>query len=67
MTGLRTGDYAGLYTEKSGLDVSHVGIIIKERGATLLRHASSLQKKVIDQDLVKYLTDKPGLVVLRPK
>ncbi len=64
---LHTGDYAGIYTEKAGLDVSHVGIIIKHNGATLLRHASSLSRRVIDQDLKGYLADKPGLVIVRPK
>jgi hypothetical protein len=66
---LRTGDYAGIYSDKEGLDVSHVGIIIRDNETVLLRHASSLQsnRRVIDQDLGGYLADKPGLVVLRPK
>jgi hypothetical protein len=69
ITKLRTGDYAGIYTEKAGLDVSHVGIIIKDGEEVRLRHASSLDtyRKVIDQDLKTYLTDKPGLMVLRPR
>jgi len=69
VAGLQTGDYAGIYSEKAGLDVSHVGIIIKNKGTTRLRHASSLRlyRKVIDQDLKKYLIGKPGLVVLRAK
>ncbi len=66
---LKTGDYAGVYSEKAGLDVSHVGIIIKEKGGALLRHASSLDayRKVIDQALKAYWADKPGIVVLRPR
>jgi hypothetical protein len=66
---LQTGDYAGIYSEKTGLDVSHVGIIIKDGEAIRLRHASSLQtyRRVIDQDLMFYLAGKPGLVVLRPR
>lgn len=69
IAGLRNGDYAGIYTEKGGLDVSHVGIIIKTEGKTFLRHASSLEmnRKVIDQNLKEYLTGKPGLLVLRAK
>ncbi|MCX5806348.1 MAG: DUF1460 domain-containing protein [Proteobacteria bacterium] len=69
IAGLRNGDYAGIYTEKAGLDVSHVGIIIKKKGKCFLRHASSLEanRKVIDQDLRKYLTGKPGFLVLRAK
>jgi hypothetical protein len=69
MRRLRTGDYAGIYSEIAGLDVSHTGIVIKENGNISLRHASSAQgvKKVVDRDLRSYLEDTPGLVVLRPK
>ena len=66
---LRTGDYAGIYSEKEGLDVTHVGIIIKEKNKTWLRNASSLDayRKVVDQDLKEYLAGKPGLIVLRAR
>ncbi len=66
---LFTGDYVGIYSGIPGLDVSHVGIIIKERGSTFLRHASSEkeQRKVIDQDFKEYISIKSGTVVLRPK
>lgn len=66
---LNTGDYAGIYTDEPGLDVSHVGIIIREADKTFLRHASSLEinRKVIDQDFREYMTKKEGLIVLRPK
>lgn len=65
---LHTGDYAGIYSKKEGLDVSHVGIIIKKDGAVDLRHASSLKKyrKVVDEDLIKYLESKDGIIVFRP-
>jgi hypothetical protein len=64
---LRTGDYAGVYTDAPGLDVSHVGIIIRDGDLVYLRHASSRRKKVVDEDLRNYLSDKPGLLVFRPK
>ncbi len=66
---LMTGDYAGIYSEREGLDVSHVGIIIKDKDSIFLRHASSEKKheKVIDQDFKEYISDKPGLIVLRPR
>jgi hypothetical protein len=66
---LRTGDYAGIYSERAGLDVSHAGIIIKNVYRTLLRHASSSAKKrkVVDEDFREYIDDKPGIVLLRPK
>ena len=64
---LSTGDYAGIYTEREGLDVSHVGIIIRKQGALFLRHASSVpdERAVIDQDLREYMKGRPGLIVLR--
>ena len=66
---LETGDYVGIYSKEAGLDVSHVGIIIKDRNSTLLRHASSSKKhrKVVDEDFGEYISSKPGLIILRPK
>ena len=65
---LDTGDYVGIYTELPGLDVTHTGIIIKKDGKTYLRHASSrsVNNKVVDEDLLEYMENKPGLVVFRP-
>jgi len=64
---LRTGDYIGIYTKKQGLDVSHVGIFIKEKNDIYLRHASSLKeyRKVVDQDFRDYIAEKTGILVLR--
>jgi hypothetical protein len=64
---LRSGDYVGIYSEHAGLDVSHTGLIVKKSGQVLLRHASSRSnvKRVLDEDLLDYLRDKPGLVVYR--
>jgi len=69
MDRLKTGDYIGIYSEKQGLDVSHVGIFIKKKGTAYLRHASSSEKhrKVVDEDFREYISGKPGIVVLRPK
>jgi len=66
---LKTGDYIGLYCEGSGLDVTHVGIFIREGDTLILRHASSNNenRKVVDQDFVEYVRKKPGIIVLRPK
>lgn len=66
---LKTGDYIGIYSKKDGLDVSHTGIVIKDKGGVMLRHASSLKKhrKVVDEDLREYLTAKPGIIVLRAR
>jgi len=66
---LKNGDYVGIYTEKAGLDVSHVGILVKKNNKVFLRHASSLEtnRKVVDQNLLEYLSAKPGILVLRPR
>ncbi len=66
---LKTGDYVGIYSTLKGLDVSHVGIIIKDGDKIYLRHASSLKKhrKVVDQDFKKYISGKLGIIVFRPK
>lgn len=66
---LKTGDYAGVYSDEEDLDVSHVGIVIKTGDGVYLRHASSRpdQRKVIDEEFKSYIAKKPGLVILRPK
>ena len=63
---LQTGDYVGVYSNLSGLDVSHVGIIVKDGPDIYLRHASSAAKKVVDEDFSKYIADKPGVVIFQP-
>lgn len=69
LTQLRTGDYGGIYTETQGLDVSHVGIIIRTGDTTLFRHASSREqyRRVIDEDFIAYIKASRGLIVLRPR
>lgn len=69
LSNLRTGDYVGIYTDRAGLDVSHVGLLVKQRGRFLLRHASSRKsaRRVVDVDLLEYLQGKPGLVVYRAR
>jgi hypothetical protein len=64
---LKEGDYIGIYTKLSGLDVTHVGLAIKKDGSWYLRHASSKKKKVIDSDLKKYIKEKLGILVYRSK
>jgi cell wall-associated NlpC family hydrolase len=67
VTGLRTGDYIGIYTEMKGLDVSHVGIFVRNNSGVFLRHASSRLGKVVDENFHQYMSDRPGIIVLRPK
>ncbi|MFA5353084.1 MAG: N-acetylmuramoyl-L-alanine amidase-like domain-containing protein [Thermodesulfovibrionales bacterium] len=63
---LSTGDYAGIYTPSEGLDVSHVGIIVREGSGIIFRHASRDKGRVVDDDLCSYMKEKPGLLILRP-
>jgi len=65
---IQTGDYCGIYSESPGLDVSHVGIIIKTPDEIFFRHASSNEKhkKVIDEKFIDYIEKKSGVVILRP-
>ena len=67
LAALRSGDYLGVYSDADGLDVSHTGIVIKEDGRILLRHASSRAgvRQVVDEELRSYLAGKPGIVVYR--
>ncbi|MCM2265905.1 MAG: DUF1460 domain-containing protein [Desulfuromonadales bacterium] len=66
---LRSGDYLGIYAPEEGLDVSHVGIVIRRDDHLYLRHASSRREsgRVIDSDLAAYLAGKSGIVILRPR
>lgn len=63
----KDGDLLGIYSKKIGLDVTHVGFLIKKQNIYYLRHASLKYKKVIDENLKTYLENKNGLIVLRNK
>jgi len=63
---LDSGDYAGVYSQEPGLDVSHVGIVVRDGKDIHLRHASSVLRKVVDEDFREYIRSAPGLVVYRP-
>jgi len=64
---MRAGDFLGIYSERAGLDVSHVGLLLRREGKWMLRHASSRSSamQVVDDDLLDYLRGKPGVVVYR--
>lgn len=71
-TFLKTGDVVALVTKIKGLDVSHMGVVIKdEKGIAYLLHASSKAKKVIldKTPLHEYLTRQQlvGIRVFRLK
>lgn len=66
---LQTGDYVGIYTQLSGLDVTHTGFFINKDEGPVLRNASSKKKnrEVVDSPFVDYIAKTPGIVVLRPR
>jgi N-acetylmuramoyl-L-alanine amidase-like protein len=69
---LREGDIVGLTTSIRGLDISHVGILVKESGRLHLMHASSRAKKVIisEETLEEFLKNSKsttGIMVARPQ
>jgi hypothetical protein len=65
---LQSGDYVGLYTDRVGLDVTHVGIVIKKGAQTFFRHASNEHniRKVVDAEFVSFFKRRRGFVVFRP-
>ena len=69
---LKEGDIVGLTTSIAGLDVTHVGILIKVEGRIHLLHASSDLEKVVisDEPLYNYLQKKKshtGIILARPE
>lgn len=66
---LKNGDYIGVYSQLEGLDVSHVGIVVRHDDQVWFRNASSLasNRKVVDTPFLEYMRLKPGIVVLRAK
>ncbi|MFM8281842.1 MAG: N-acetylmuramoyl-L-alanine amidase-like domain-containing protein [Bacteroidota bacterium] len=68
---LQTGDIIAIATNKTGLDYSHTGMIIKnDKGMALFLHASSAKKRVyLDKRISSYLSESStsiGISVLRP-
>lgn len=66
---IRTGDIIGIYSPLIGLDVSHTGFAIWEKGELYFRNASSLKEHryVIDTPLVSYLQERnrQGITIYR--
>lgn len=68
---LMDGDIVGITTNIKGLDISHVGILIRKGGSMHLMHASSAAKKVVvsANTLEEYLLNSKsatGIMVARP-
>jgi len=68
---LQDGDIVGITTTIKGMDVSHVGILVRQNGRIHILHASSTAKKVIlsEETLEEYLKSSKsatGIMVARP-
>ena len=69
---LYEGDIVGLATSIGGLDITHVGILVKVKDRIHLMHASSLQEKVVISelplaDLLKSKKSYTGIMIARPE
>ena len=68
---IKNGDIIAITTSFPGLDFSHLGIAIRQKGKIYLLHASSIGKKVLisEMPLSEYLAGikkHTGIVVVRP-
>lgn len=69
VSNLQSGDLIGIYTNLSGLNVTHVGFFIKTDKGSVFRNASSRKesRKVADSPFLEYVANTPAIIVFRPK
>ena len=68
---LMEGDIVGITTDINGIDILHVGILVRKAGRIHLMHASSVAEKVIvsEKTLEEYLQNRKsatGIMIARP-
>jgi hypothetical protein len=65
---LRTGDLIFFASTRPHLDVFHCGILVRDGGRLLLRHASRSRKGVVEQELSEFLKNNrmAGVIFVRP-
>ena len=69
---IRNGDIVCFVTTVKGLDISHVGIVCRERDMLTFIHASTVQKRVIVneeplQEYVQGIKRNCGIMIVRPQ
>ena len=69
---MQPGDIVGFVSSVDGLDIAHVGIVDCVNNETTFIHASSTQKKVVENDgamadYVKGIKKNSGVVIIRPQ
>lgn len=62
---LRNGDLIGFRTPLAGLDVTHTGLVLREKGQLRLLHASSKAGRVVSEPLQQYPGLATGFMILR--
>lgn len=65
---LQTGDLIFFASTRKHLDIFHAGIIVRDRGKVLMRHASRSKGGVVEQELSDFLKANrmTGVIVVRP-
>lgn len=71
-SGIQAGDIVGFISTVNGLDIAHVGIVDWINDKLTFIHASSTEKKVIQNsepmsDYVKSIKRNSGVVIIRPQ
>jgi hypothetical protein len=66
---LQSGDLIFFASTRKHLDIFHVGIIVRDSKALLMRHASRSRGKVVEQELSDFLRANrmTGVIVVRPQ
>jgi Protein of unknown function (DUF1460) len=66
---LKSGDLIFFVSTRKNLDVFHAGIIVRDGGRVLMRHASRSRGLVIEQELSEFLKQNrmAGVIVVRPQ
>jgi hypothetical protein len=69
IAGMKTGDLIFFISTRKNLDVFHAGVVVRDGGIALMRHASRSQGRVVEQELHEFLRSNrmAGVVVARPR
>jgi hypothetical protein len=63
------GDIIAFVSTKKGLDVFHVGLLVRDGDQVLMRHAARSRGAVVEQPLAEFVEQNrtPGFVIVRPR
>jgi hypothetical protein len=65
---IQSGDLIFFASTRSHLDIFHCGVIVRDNGRLLMRHASRSRKAVVEQELSEFLKANrmAGVLIVRP-